>query len=213
MICLCGCGGETGPCFVTNKRLGYVKGNPNKYIKGHNSPWLGKKRPPLTDEVKEKMRRSHLGKKYNMTEEGREVCRRNCKKMHTPERRLKTTLKLRGRKQTPEHIRNAMRRRPITSLELAFQKIVNENGLPYKFVGNGSFIIDGLNPDFINTNGDKIAIEVYARIYKKIDGRSVAKYKSDRIRRFSPFGWKIYFFDETQVKEGFVLNTLGGNSN
>jgi hypothetical protein len=198
--CSCGCGEKV-------LTIG------NKYVHGHNRPWLGKKRPSLTDEVKDKMRVSHLGRKYNMTDEGLKVCRENCRKMHTPENRMKTTLKLRGRKQTPDHVRNAMRRRPITSLELAFKKIVDDNGLPYKFVGNGAFIIDGLNPDFINTNGDKIAIEVYARMYKEIGGRTVKKYKADRIKRLSPFGWKIYFFDELQVKPEFVLNTLGGYSN
>jgi hypothetical protein len=213
-ICICGCGGETLPCTITNKRHGLIKGQPNRYIKGHNRPWLGKKRGEIPDEQKKKMRDSHLGKKYNVSDSGGEVMRRNMKKATTPENRNKTTMKLIGRKQTPEHVRNAMRRRPITTLEQAFQKIIDDHGLPYRFVGNGAFIIDGLNPDFININGEKIAIEVYARMFKEIGGRTVEKYKADRIKRLSPYGWTVYFFDETQVKAEYVLKSLeGGYSN
>jgi len=202
-ICLCGCGGETKQ----------VKGKPNVYIKGHNSPWKGKKRGPIPNDQKQKMSASHLGRKYSMTEKGSSVLREKGKKNKSPEMIAKMKASLTGRKLTREHVRNAMRRRPITSLELAFKKIIDEYDLPYKFVGNGAFIIDGLNPDFINVNGDKIAIEVFSRFYKEIDGGSVEKYKSDRIKRLSPFGWKLYFFDETQVKPDYVLSTLeGGHS-
>jgi len=198
--CSCGCGEKV-------LRIG------NKYVHGHNRPWSGKRRPALTEKCKDKMREAHLGKKYNVTEEGHVTILENLKKARTPKAIEKMKQSLTGRKQSPEHVRNAMRRRPITSLELAFKKIVDDNGLPYKFVGNGAFIIDGLNPDFINTNGEKIAVEVYARMYKEIGGRTIEKYKADRIKRLSPFGWKLYFFDELQVKQEFVLNTLGGHSN
>jgi len=209
-LCLCGCGLETKLSMVTNKTHGTVKGNPNKYIKGHNRPWAGLKRGPFSDETKQKQSVAHKGMTYKTTAAGRQQSLENIKKAHTKESREKIRLALTGRKLTPEHIRNSMRRRPITSLELAFQKIIDENGLPYKFVGNGAFIIDGLNPDFINTNGEKIAIEVYARMYKEIGERTVEKYKKNRIKRLSPYGWKIYFFDETQVNKKFVLNTLKG---
>src|SRR3990172_6973412 len=212
-LCLCGCGEITRPCTIDNKRLGYVKGAPNKYIKGHNRTWEGKKRPPISVEKKRKMREAHLGRKYNMTERGKYVLRENMRKAHSAEAREKIRKFLTGRKLPPEHVKNAMRRRPITSLELAFQKIVQDNKLPYKFVGNGAFIVDGLNPDFINVNGEKIAIEVFSRFYKEIDGGTVEEYKSERIKRLSPFGWRLFFFDETQVYPEYVLSILGGNSN
>jgi len=199
-FCKCGCG------------LKVIKYD-NNYLHGHNKPWLGKKRPSIPDEVKIKMRNGHLGKKYNVSEEGHKAIMENLKKMLTPENRMKTTLKLRGRKLSPEHIQHALKRRPITSLELAFQKIIDDNDLSYKFVGNGAFIIDGLNPDFININGKKIAIEVYARLFKQMGNRTIEKYKENRIKRLSAYGWKVYFFDETQVNADYVLSALGGDKN
>lgn len=35
-LCQCGCGQKTSICTWTNSRLGYYKGKPTKYIKGHN---------------------------------------------------------------------------------------------------------------------------------------------------------------------------------
>jgi len=73
-----------------------------------------------------------------------------------------------GRRLTKEQLKKCLRRRTPTSLERKFQGIVNKFNLPYIFVGDGSFIIAGYNPDFINTNGEKIAIEVFAKYFKTI---------------------------------------------
>lgn len=35
--CMCGCGGDAPIAQTTNKRRGYVKGEPTKYIRGHSS--------------------------------------------------------------------------------------------------------------------------------------------------------------------------------
>lgn len=35
--CLCGCGKETSTCDRNNARLGYVKGEPMRYVHGHGS--------------------------------------------------------------------------------------------------------------------------------------------------------------------------------
>jgi very-short-patch-repair endonuclease len=208
MLCLCGCGRETSICGCTNKRYGMKKGSPNKYIKGHNRPLLGKKRKPYSEEYRKKQRESHLGRKYNMSKEGSLVLSMKASKPKTVESIMKMKASLTGRKLSSEHIKNTMRRRPITSLEAKFIEIIKDNNLPFKFVGNGDFIIDGLNPDFINTGGEKIAIEVYSKFYKEIKGRSVEEYKTKRIERLSKHGWKVLFFDETQVNNDYVKNAL-----
>src|SRR3972149_7683531 len=46
-----------------------------------------------------------------------------------------------GRKKTKEHIRKILRKRPMSSLEIKMQNIVDKNNLPYKFVGNGKFFL------------------------------------------------------------------------
>lgn len=35
VLCQCGCGLRTEPCKVNNRRLGYVKGMPNRFVFGH----------------------------------------------------------------------------------------------------------------------------------------------------------------------------------
>lgn len=47
-----------------------------------------------------------------------------------------------------------------TKPESEIIKITKRFNLPYKYVGDGAFWINKMNPDFINTNHKKIAIEV-----------------------------------------------------
>lgn len=113
-----------------------------------------------------------------------------------------------GKKLTKEHINKCLKRRIPTSLEDKFQNIINKYNLPYKYVGNGMFFIERFNPDFININGDKIAIEVYARYYKKRNNISIEDWKTERTNIFNKYGWNIIYFDETQVNDNYVLNIL-----
>lgn len=99
--------------------------------------------------------------------------------------------------------------RPKSSLELQMEKILINNNLPYKFVGDGSFSIKGKVPDFINTNGEKIAVEVFYRKHKeefREDG--LEGWKKDRINIFAEYGWDIIFFDEREVNTENVLRLL-----
>jgi len=112
---------------------------------------------------------------------------------------------------TREVLRRALRRHPISSLEVKFQKIVDKYKLPYKYVGNGQFFIERKNPDFINVNGEKKAVEVYARIHKeKLRGVNIEEWKKARQEVFSKYGWQIIFFDEVQLNEKNVLSMLKG---
>jgi len=108
-----------------------------------------------------------------------------------------------------EHARKSLRRRIPTSLEQKFSDIAKNNNLPYKFVGDGSFILAGKNPDFININGEKIAIEVYAEFYKKLNGRNIETWRIDRKKLFNDFGWDLLFFSEKQVNEKYIMSILG----
>lgn len=110
---------------------------------------------------------------------------------------------------TKERIRKILTRRIPSSLEIQFQEIIDKHKLPYEFVGNGSFIIGGYNPDFINTNNEKIAIEVYAQYFKKKKHSTIKGWKIGRQNTFRKYGWKILFFDESQVNEKNVLKKVG----
>jgi len=72
----------------------------------------------------------------------------------------------------------------------------------------GSFMLGHYNPDFINTNSEKIAVEVYARYYKQRDGRNIEQWKITRRETFKEYGWDIVFFDETEVNTAQVLQKL-----
>lgn len=97
------------------------------------------------------------------------------------------------------------------SAKAKFQAIVDKYQLPYKFVGNGEFLIERKNPDFININGEKKAIEVYARRYKEsLRNLSIEKWKRERQAIFSKYGWEIIFFNEVELNESNVLTVLKG---
>lgn len=85
----------------------------------------------------------------------------------------------------------SLRRRP-TSLERRFKEFIKENNLPYRYTGDGSFLIGYKNPDFVNVNGEKICIEVANRFHHK------DPWAKNRIEHFKKWGWEciVIFEDE-----------------
>lgn len=159
----------------------------SKRMSGKNNPFYGKTH---TEESKKKIKLFYKG----MTSPRKGV--------KLPEEQIeKIASKLRGRKPSKETIKRRLRRRTPSSLEKKMIKIINKYNLPYKFVGNGKFFIENKNPDFINVNGEKIAIEVFYRKHKEQFGGDVDKWKEDRRKIFDKYGWKLLFFDETRVNE------------
>ena len=57
-LCACGCGQETYLWNRTNSRLGWKRGEPQKYINGHNA-----KGRTLSEETKRRVGASHFGEK------------------------------------------------------------------------------------------------------------------------------------------------------
>lgn len=148
-----------------------------------------------------------------LTKETDERCKQvgiKVRKALTGRIRPKLSKALTGRKLSKEHIKNALRRRIPTSLEEKFQGIIDKYNLPYKYVGNGKFFIERYNPDFINTNHEKIAIEVYARYYKLQNNKSIKEWKKERNIVFKKYGWNIIYFNEIEVEEKNILKMIGG---
>ena len=98
-------------------------------------------------------------------------------------------------------------------LEKQMIKIIQQYNFPYKYTGDGSFIIGSKNPDFVNINGQKICLEVANRYHHSKD------YKKNRINHFKKWGWQcIVFFecelnklDENNIIE--VLNDVNRTTN
>lgn len=114
---------------------------------------------------------------------------------------------------TPENVKKMLRRRDMSSLEIKFDNLVKELGLPYRFVGNGEVTIGRKCPDFVNTNGKKIAIEVFYSKHKDNFANGLESWKSNRQIIFNEYGWDILFFNETQVtRENLTKRlSLGGD--
>jgi len=67
----------------------------------------------------------------------------------------------------------------------------------WKFVGDGSLVIGGLNPDFANVNGKKLIIELFGDYWHR------GQNPQDRIDTFTPFG-----FDTLVIWESELDNTI-----
>lgn len=99
----------------------------------------------------------------------------------------------------------------MSGLEKRVLHIIEKHNLPYKFVGNGKFFIERKNPDFININGEKKAVEVYWDRHKEQFARGgLNGWKSERVRVFSKYGWQILFIEGTGLTEEKVINVLKG---
>ena len=167
------------------------------FQKGH-IPWHKGKTDVYSEETRISMGAKNLGKKFSIEHKNKmskaKIGNQNSK----------------GYKQSKEHIRKALRRNPKSSLEIKFEKIINELNLPYKFVDNGDFFIERKCPDFVNVNGEKIAVEVFYRKHKEQFRNGVENWKQERAKIFSNYGWKLKFFNEIEVNEKNILTQLGG---
>lgn len=80
-----------------------------------------------------------------------------------------------------------------TSFEQKLIHLIEVYDLPYRYIGNGDLIIAGKNPDFINTNGEKILIEVY----HYYDARKL--YEKERYEFFKRFGFHTIFLKDDEI--------------
>ncbi len=105
------------------------------------------------------------------------------------------------REKTIKAILKGLMKRP-TSLEKTFIGLIKKYKLPYKYVGDGAFLIGYKNPDFINTNGEKICVEVANR-YHHPD-----PWAENRIKHFTKWGWECLIFFEDQFDEELILKKI-----
>ncbi|MEK6878306.1 MAG: NUMOD3 domain-containing DNA-binding protein, partial [Nanoarchaeota archaeon] len=96
-----------------------------------------------------------------------------------------------------QKILNGLLKRP-TQFEKRFSEICIENNLPFVYVGNGKFLINYKNPDFIDKN-NKICVEIYFSYYKIRDYGSIENYKKFCEEKYHPLGWKVIFLDENDI--------------
>ena len=157
--------------------------NLSKSGRGRPSSLLGVERSLVT---KRKISESHKGKPKS------------------EEHKQKLSDALKGRRFSEEHRKKIMQAQHVSpnKPELKLQQFL-DNGFPkeWKFVGDGSFILDGYNPDFININGKKQIIELFGDYWHR--GEDPA----DRAKLFEPYGFRTLVIWEYELNN---LLALGG---
>lgn len=100
--------------------------------------------------------------------------------------------------------------RKPTGPERHLTEIIEKEGLPFKYVGNGEFILGGKCPDFLNTNGKKQLIELFGEYWHDIFDIG------ERTNYFKQFGfntliiWESELQDETRLVRRLRRFTKGG---
>lgn len=81
-------------------------------------------------------------------------------------------------------------------------KLFKKHKLPYKFTGDFSFTIDGLNPDFTNYNGQKKVIDHFGTYWhgQEKTGRTKKQEEQFRRKRYAKFGYRPLFIWENELK-------------
>lgn len=109
----------------------------------------------------------------------------------------------------------ALMKRP-TRLEENFIKIINKNKLPYKYVGDGEFILGGKCPDFLNCDGKKQVIEIFGRVFhdpKKTFKKEIPHHQTEKgtIEHYEKYGFKcLIIWEEELTNENKILAKLEG---
>ena len=119
------------------------------------------------------------------------------------ERRIKNSLK-------------ALMKRP-TKLEQKFINFFKKHKISFNYCGDGSLLIGFKNPDFVESNGKKICIEVCNKVEKSIKrkGRSYhswQEYEKQRIKYFNRYGWKslVLWQEELKDEEKMIKKIMEG---
>lgn len=102
-----------------------------------------------------------------------------------------------------------------TGIEKVFMKIAKTNNLPYRYTGDGRFWIHNINPDFVECNGKKIAVEVFGEYWHSpLKNWNLKEDRTLHYRKkiLKKYGWKLIVFWESDLlrkdAEVFVLSVL-----
>lgn len=76
-------------------------------------------------------------------------------------------------------------------------KIIDDYKLNYKYTGNGTFWITNINPDFVNTNGRKIVIELFGNYWHTLP--DVIRCDVKKLEKIRTFGWDRIIIWENEI--------------
>ncbi len=196
----------------TNGNIPWTKGRPRsretrlKIAKANTGNNLGK---PCSEETREKIGLANLGRHH--TKEARLKMSNALKgekhpgygKPRSEETKRKISLGKLGKKRpdTSKRMKEWQSKymRTITKIfpnkpEKKIIDIINKYNLPYKYTGDGAFWIENMNPDFVNCNGEKIALEVFGDYWHRDDN-------GEREIMLKKYGWDCIIIWEHEIKE------------
>jgi G:T-mismatch repair DNA endonuclease (very short patch repair protein) len=75
----------------------------------------------------------------------------------------------------------------------------------YKYVGSSDFWIEGLNPDFINCNGQKKIIELFGDYWHNREDSKIRDKK--RLKIYKKYGYETLVVWEKELKDMNKLKT------
>ena len=78
---------------------------------------------------------------------------------------------------------------------------IEQYHLPYRYTGDGSFIIHGICPDFVNTNNQKIVIEVFGNYFHspEVLGNEWKRTELGRIMVYNSLGFRCLVLWEDDI--------------
>jgi len=115
-------------------------------------------------------------------------------------RKLSVKQSLSEKRKNPQWLLERSKTRFPNKAENNFISFFNKYNLPYKYTGNATFWIESCNPDFVNTNGEKIAIEVFCDYVKNREHTSVDNYIKKRNETFTKYGWKAIYIENKELE-------------
>lgn len=122
--------------------------------------------------------------------------------------------------ETLDKIRQARQKQQMphhnTKPEHQFIEICEKHNLPFKYVGDGQIWIGGINPDFVECNGKKIAVDIFGDYWHTPLFRQSAIHESytetGRTTILKQYGWKLIVIWQSELKladaEGRILSKL-----
>lgn len=194
--------------------------------KGEKNPFYGKHH---TAETRKKISEAGKGNRYNYGNRDTDETRKKRSKAHmgqipwmkgrhpTEETLRKMSEVMKGEKNPnygkhlAEETREKIRKTHIEALkrgcynvkptapEKRFIEICEKHDLPYKYVGNGKFWVENVNPDFVESNGRKIAVEIYGDYWHMLP--NIMARDERRTATLGKYSWKLLVLWEHELDE------------
>lgn len=163
----------------------------SKSISGKNNGFYGKHH---TEKVREKLSKLHKGQKA--TQETRNKMSKALRKKW-----LDYSFRIKRTRQ----VLKGLNLRPNKPEKLLKELLNNLFPKQYKFVGSGQVILNGFNPDFINTNGQKKIIELYGCYWHRCKicgfGTEIRPKDIGRLKEYSKLGYLTLIIWEHELRK------------